>query len=97
MSPRVAGQGDSGNSPANIKKLSIGWMMAFLFVVSFVGLFSIVPLRKVTFLIYLLISQNICFYYEIKHIFFTFKKYGSIIKQLLLFPDNDLEIQVNIP
>ncbi|XVF44536.1 hypothetical protein PTKIN_Ptkin02bG0132000 [Pterospermum kingtungense] len=52
MSPRVAGQGDSGNTPANIKKLSIGWMMGFLFVVSFVGLFSIVPLRKIMILKY---------------------------------------------
>ena len=41
MSPLVAGQGDSGNTPVNIKKLSIGWMMGFLFVVSFVGLVSL--------------------------------------------------------
>ncbi|XP_022763957.1 probable metal-nicotianamine transporter YSL7 [Durio zibethinus] len=47
MSPLIAGQGDSGNTPENVKKLSIGWMMGFLFVVSFLGLFSIVPLRKI--------------------------------------------------
>ncbi|WRX13687.1 Oligopeptide transporter [Theobroma cacao] len=52
MSPLVAGQGDSGNTPENVKKLSIGWMMGFLFVVSFVGLFSIVPLRKIMILKY---------------------------------------------
>ncbi|XWS39566.1 hypothetical protein CRYUN_Cryun18bG0066200 [Craigia yunnanensis] len=52
MSPLIAGQGDSGNTPENVKKLSIGWMMGFLFVVSFVGLFSIVPLRKIMILKY---------------------------------------------
>ncbi|XVF66977.1 hypothetical protein PTKIN_Ptkin10aG0083100 [Pterospermum kingtungense] len=52
MSPIVASQGDGGNMPENVKKLSIGWMMGFLFVVSFVGLFSIVPLRKIMILKY---------------------------------------------
>ncbi|XP_021286301.1 probable metal-nicotianamine transporter YSL7 [Herrania umbratica] len=52
MSPLVASQGDGGNTPENVKKLSIGWMMGFLFVVSFVGLFSIVPLRKIMILKY---------------------------------------------
>jgi hypothetical protein len=47
MSPIVAGQGDGINTPINVKPLSLGWMIGFLFVVSFVGLFSIVPLRKV--------------------------------------------------
>jgi hypothetical protein len=31
-----------------MKELHLGWMIGFLFAVSFVGLFSIVPLRKVT-------------------------------------------------
>ncbi|XVF01799.1 hypothetical protein REPUB_Repub04eG0120500 [Reevesia pubescens] len=52
MSPLVASQGDTGNTPENVKKLSIGWMMAFLFAVSFLGLFSIVPLRKIMILKY---------------------------------------------
>lgn len=47
MSSRVAAQADAGNTPMNVRKLELGWMYAFLFVVSFVGLFSIVPLRKV--------------------------------------------------
>ncbi|CAN1255136.1 Probable metal-nicotianamine transporter YSL7 [Linum perenne] len=46
MSPYIAGQEDEGNSSVNEKSLSIGWMIGFLFAVSFVGLFSIVPLRK---------------------------------------------------
>ncbi|KAJ9550476.1 hypothetical protein OSB04_014521 [Centaurea solstitialis] len=46
MSPMIAGQLDSGNTPTNVKKLDLGWMIAYLFVVSFVGLFSIVPLRR---------------------------------------------------
>ncbi|KAK6139111.1 hypothetical protein DH2020_027146 [Rehmannia glutinosa] len=52
MSPRTSAQADTGNTPLNVKQLSIGWMMAFLFTVSFVGLFSIVPLRKVMILRY---------------------------------------------
>lgn len=47
MSARVASQADEGNTPINVKNLSLGWMIGFLFAVSFVGLFSIVPLRKV--------------------------------------------------
>lgn len=48
MSSAVAGMADGGTSlPINVKKLEIGWMMGFLFVVSFVGLFSIVTLRMV--------------------------------------------------
>ncbi|EEF30280.1 probable metal-nicotianamine transporter YSL7 [Ricinus communis] len=52
MIPRIAAQSDGGNTPANVKHLSLGWMMAFLFIVSFVGLFSIVPLRKLMILKY---------------------------------------------
>ncbi|KAF3431760.1 hypothetical protein FNV43_RR26496 [Rhamnella rubrinervis] len=52
MSAKIAAQGDEGNTPINVKKLSIGWMICFLFAVSFVGLFSIVPLRKVMILRY---------------------------------------------
>ena len=47
MSARIAAQADEGNTPINVKNLSLGWMIGFLFIVSFVGLFSIVPLRKV--------------------------------------------------
>ncbi|KAL7132163.1 hypothetical protein ABFS83_12G053400 [Erythranthe nasuta] len=52
MSPITATQAETGNTPINVKQLSIGWMMTFLFTVSFVGLFSIVPLRKVMILRY---------------------------------------------
>ncbi|KAJ4710426.1 Oligopeptide transporter [Melia azedarach] len=52
MSPKIAAQADGGNTPANVKVLSPYWMMAFLFAVSFVGLFSIVPLRKMMILKY---------------------------------------------
>ncbi|KAI8560699.1 hypothetical protein RHMOL_Rhmol04G0277000 [Rhododendron molle] len=52
MSARVASQADEGNTPINVKNLSLGWMIGFLFVVSFVGLFSIVPLRKMMILKY---------------------------------------------
>ena len=44
MSERVAMQ-SSGRR--DFKNPSIGWIVGFLFVVSFLGLFSVVPLRKV--------------------------------------------------
>ena len=47
MSSRVAAQADVGNAPINVMKLELGWIYGFLFAVSFIGLFSIVPLRKV--------------------------------------------------
>lgn len=38
----------SGTAGASsFKNLSLGWIVAFLFVVSFLGLFSVVPLRKI--------------------------------------------------
>ncbi|KAL6565469.1 putative metal-nicotianamine transporter ysl7 [Orobanche hederae] len=52
MSSIAASQADSGNSPINVKHLSLPWMIGFLFVVSFVGLFSIMPLRKMMILKY---------------------------------------------
>uniref|UniRef100_A0A2N9HCR9 Metal-nicotianamine transporter YSL7 n=1 Tax=Fagus sylvatica TaxID=28930 RepID=A0A2N9HCR9_FAGSY len=44
MSERVAKQ---STDDVDFKKLALGWMIAFLFVVSFLGLFSVVPLRKI--------------------------------------------------
>ncbi|PHU18250.1 putative metal-nicotianamine transporter YSL7 [Capsicum chinense] len=52
MSPYVAAQADAGNTPNNTKKLAISWMLPYLFVVSFAGLFSIVALRKMMILKY---------------------------------------------
>ena len=39
-----------GNRAEDVKNPRLGWMTGFLFVVSFLGLFSLVPLRKVTVL-----------------------------------------------
>ncbi|XP_072987462.1 probable metal-nicotianamine transporter YSL7 [Typha latifolia] len=48
MTSVVADQQKEGATiPANVKNLSLGWMIGFMFVVSFVGLFSVVPLRKI--------------------------------------------------
>ncbi|KAK3004270.1 hypothetical protein RJ639_019142 [Escallonia herrerae] len=52
MSGKIAAQADAGNTPINVKNLSLAWMIPFLLVVSFVGLFSIVPLRKMMILQY---------------------------------------------
>ncbi|KAJ4974473.1 hypothetical protein NE237_007647 [Protea cynaroides] len=47
MSETVAKQATEFNDPQNVKNPQIGWMIGFLFVVSFIGLFSVVPLRKI--------------------------------------------------
>ncbi|KAI5683845.1 hypothetical protein M9H77_05073 [Catharanthus roseus] len=47
MSEVVAKQSGEDNSSQNIKNPSLGWMFGFLFLVSFLGLFSVVPLRKI--------------------------------------------------
>lgn len=44
MSERIAKQSDDNGS---FKNPSLGWIIGFLFVVSFLGLFSVLPLRKV--------------------------------------------------
>ncbi|KAF5479324.1 hypothetical protein F2P56_000157 [Juglans regia] len=47
MSEVVAKQSTEANNAQNIKNPTLGWMIGFLFVVSFLGLFSVVPLRKI--------------------------------------------------
>ncbi|MED6118686.1 putative metal-nicotianamine transporter ysl7 [Stylosanthes scabra] len=47
MSSVIANQSPEGNTAADIKNPTLGWMIAFLFVVSFLGLFSVLPLRKI--------------------------------------------------
>ncbi|KAG7585913.1 Oligopeptide transporter OPT superfamily [Arabidopsis thaliana x Arabidopsis arenosa] len=47
MSDIVAKQSAEANTAMNIKNPHLGWMIGFLFVVSFLGLFSVVPLRKI--------------------------------------------------
>ncbi|XP_020210196.1 metal-nicotianamine transporter YSL1 [Cajanus cajan] len=43
----LSGVGNEGNSPSAIKEPGFGWMTGFLFVVCFVGLFVLIPLRKI--------------------------------------------------
>ncbi|KAF8031535.1 hypothetical protein BT93_D0679 [Corymbia citriodora subsp. variegata] len=47
MSERVAGQSTNPQSAQEYKNPSLPWMIGFLFVVSFLGLFAVVPLRKI--------------------------------------------------
>ncbi|WCJ24096.1 YELLOW STRIPE like 6 [Euphorbia peplus] len=49
---KLAGIDDSGNGKDDVKNLSLGWMISFLFVVSFLGIFSLVTLRKVMIIDY---------------------------------------------
>lgn len=48
MSERTAGKSTENKLAQDFKNPSLGWMVGFLFVVSFLGLFSVVPLRKVS-------------------------------------------------
>lgn len=50
MGEVAAKQSTEANDAFNIKNPSLGWMIGFLFVVSFLGLFSVVPLRKVLYM-----------------------------------------------
>ncbi|KAH9615423.1 hypothetical protein KSS87_010533 [Heliosperma pusillum] len=52
----LAGVNTVGNTAASYRELQIGWMTAYLFVVCFVGLFVLVPLRKI-----LIIDYNLVF------------------------------------
>ncbi|KAG1362809.1 putative metal-nicotianamine transporter YSL12 [Cocos nucifera] len=52
MSGRIANQASEANDEQNIKDPKLGWMIGFLFVVSFLGLFSLVPLRKIMIIDY---------------------------------------------
>ncbi|KAL2547584.1 Metal-nicotianamine transporter YSL1 [Forsythia ovata] len=41
-----------GNSPSSIKEPGLGWMTGFLFLVCFIGLFVLIPLRKILIIDY---------------------------------------------
>ncbi|CAA2965864.1 metal-nicotianamine transporter YSL2-like isoform X1 [Olea europaea subsp. europaea] len=47
-----AGADTVGNSPGSYKEPGLDWMIGFLFVVSFVGLLALVPLRKIMIIDY---------------------------------------------
>ncbi|KAG8658529.1 probable metal-nicotianamine transporter YSL6 [Manihot esculenta] len=49
---QLIGVGYSGNRPEDVKNPGLGWMIGFLFVVSFLGIFSLVALRKVMIIDY---------------------------------------------
>ncbi|XP_057800489.1 probable metal-nicotianamine transporter YSL6 isoform X2 [Salvia miltiorrhiza] len=49
---KLIGEDYPGNHAEDVKNPGLLWMMAFIFVVSFLGLFSLVPLRKVMVLDY---------------------------------------------
>lgn len=38
-----------GNTPSSTKEPGFGWMSGYLFLVCFIGLFVLIPLRKVRF------------------------------------------------
>ncbi|XP_070027180.1 metal-nicotianamine transporter YSL2-like isoform X2 [Nicotiana sylvestris] len=47
-----AGVDTEGNTPGSHKEPSLDWMIGFLFVISFVGLLALVPLRKIMIIDY---------------------------------------------
>ncbi|RAL53462.1 hypothetical protein DM860_007134 [Cuscuta australis] len=48
----LAGVETEGNNPSSYKRLEIGWMMGYLFLVCFIGLFVLIPLRKILIIDY---------------------------------------------
>ncbi|XP_077247094.1 putative metal-nicotianamine transporter YSL7 [Tasmannia lanceolata] len=58
MSDVVAKQATEANNPQNIKNPKLSWMIGFLLLVSFLGLFSLVPLRKIMIIDYKLIYPS---------------------------------------
>ncbi|KAJ3680263.1 hypothetical protein LUZ60_016541 [Juncus effusus] len=58
MSSTIAKQATEANDAQNIKDPQIGWMIGFLFLVSFIGLFALVPLRKIMIIDYKLIYPS---------------------------------------
>ncbi|KAM3388323.1 hypothetical protein ACQJBY_010851 [Aegilops geniculata] len=46
LSETIAKQATEANDALNIKNPHLGWIIGFLFLVSFVGLFALVPMRK---------------------------------------------------
>ncbi|PKA52146.1 putative metal-nicotianamine transporter YSL12 [Apostasia shenzhenica] len=52
MSSRIGNQSTEASSSRDIKDPHLGWMIGFLFLVSFTGLFSLVPLRKIMIIDY---------------------------------------------
>ncbi|KAL5227147.1 hypothetical protein ABZP36_015412 [Zizania latifolia] len=52
MSRKIAEGFDEAKTSINVEEPSLGRLIAFLFLVSFVGLFSIVPLRKIMIISY---------------------------------------------
>ncbi|XP_051113446.1 probable metal-nicotianamine transporter YSL7 [Andrographis paniculata] len=47
MSSVVANQSSEANNPLDVKNPALPWMILFLFIISFIGLFSAIPLRKI--------------------------------------------------
>ncbi|KAL5216321.1 hypothetical protein ABZP36_007722 [Zizania latifolia] len=58
MSDRISDQLGKARDEHSIKNPSLGWMIGFLFIVSFLGLFSVVPLRKIMIIDYKLIYPS---------------------------------------
>ncbi|CAA2988520.1 probable metal-nicotianamine transporter YSL7 [Olea europaea subsp. europaea] len=59
MSEHAAKQTAEAKHDMNYKNPTLGWMISFLFVTSFSGLFSVVSLRKVCFTFFLLVNVNL--------------------------------------
>lgn len=71
-----AGVDTVGNSPNSIKNPGLGWMTGYLFLVCFVGLFVLIPLRKVyihvvpSFVLFAIIFCSFKSNYDAKNGFF---------------------------
>lgn len=81
MSETIAKQATEANNAQNVKNPHIGWMIGFLFLVSFIGLLALVPLRKV--------KSSTCFgLTDSQELLFT--------NQLIFFSDYDCRLQTDL-
>lgn len=70
MSDVMAKVSEEPVSKYDTKNPGLGWMIGFLFVVSFLGLFSVVPLRKVNSFILQTVCKKTCYSFIIFFFFF---------------------------
>lgn len=61
-----AGIDTEGNTPGSYKESEIGWMIGFMFAVRFVGILTLVPLRKVL-ITWLILHYSIALFFILDH------------------------------
>lgn len=94
------GSNTEGNSPGSYKEPGLGWMTSFLFLVSFVGILALVPLRKVYIYMLLLLVHSLHFITrKVLPFFFLFMVshlIGVVLKLIQLLRDMSIALYMYI-